>query len=112
MKLIHAVSLAVSLARAAATAASQTAPVYAPPPSGYYGDYGPPLRYVLALRGRNSSQAHAQQIGIQQPFDGRLARSEIVECCQEQSGIVRRSRIDAQPQRSAVSDFRFHRFRQ
>jgi hypothetical protein len=54
MKLIHAVNLAVSLARAAATAATQVAPVYAPPPSGYYGDYGPPLRYVLALRGRDA----------------------------------------------------------
>jgi len=53
MKLIHAVSLAVSLARAAGAVATQVAPVYAPP-SGYYGDYGPPLRYVLALNGRDS----------------------------------------------------------
>jgi hypothetical protein len=55
MKLIHAVSLAVSLARAAATPAAQVAPAYVPPPSsGYYGNYGPPLRYVLALSGRDS----------------------------------------------------------
>jgi len=57
MKLIHAVSLAVSLARAASTAAAQMVPAYAPPPSGYYGDYGPPLRYVLALSGRSSTWA-------------------------------------------------------
>lgn len=56
MKLIPAVSLAVSLVRAASATAVQLPPVYAPPPpSGYYGDYGPPLRYVLALSGRDST---------------------------------------------------------
>lgn len=56
MRLFPAVSLAVSLARAAAMAA-QAAPAHAPPPppSGYYGDYGAPVRYVLALSGRGSS---------------------------------------------------------
>ena len=57
MKLIPAVSLAVSLVRAAATSAVQVSPAYAqPPPPGYYGDYGPPLRYVLALSGRGSTR--------------------------------------------------------
>lgn len=55
MKLIPAVSLAVSLVRAAAAPAVQLSPDYAPPPSGYYGNYGPPLRYVLALSGRAST---------------------------------------------------------
>lgn len=57
MRLFPAVSLAVTLARAAATAAAQDAPAHAPPPppSGYYGDYGAPVRYVLALSGRGSS---------------------------------------------------------
>ena len=56
MKLIPAVSLAVSLVRAAAAPAMQLSPAYVPPPpSGYYGAYGPPLRYVLALSGRSST---------------------------------------------------------
>jgi len=56
MKLIPAVGLAVSLVRAAGAPALQLSPAYAPPPpSGYYGDYGPPLRYVLALSGRAST---------------------------------------------------------
>ena len=57
MKLIPAVSLAVSLVRAAAAPAMQLSPAYAPlPPSGYFGDYGPPLRYVLALSGCGSTR--------------------------------------------------------
>src|ERR1700746_2225923 len=64
MKLIHAVSLAVSLARAAGTAAAQLAPVYAPP-SGDYGDYGPPLRYVLALNGRDSLRTDPNRLRAQ-----------------------------------------------
>ncbi len=56
MKLISAVSLAVSLARAAGMPAVQVAPAYTPPPpSAYFGDYGPPLRYVLALSGRGAA---------------------------------------------------------
>lgn len=56
MKLLPAVGVALSLARLAATPAAQVAPAYvpSPPPSGFYGDYGPPLRYVLALSGRGS----------------------------------------------------------
>jgi hypothetical protein len=54
MKLIHAVSLAVSLARAASAAAAQLEPAYAAPPPGYYGDYGPPLRYLQVLSGHGS----------------------------------------------------------
>jgi hypothetical protein len=65
MKLIHAVSLAVSLARAAGTAATEVAPVYAPPPSGYYGDYGPPLRYVLALSGCDSLRTDPNRLRAQ-----------------------------------------------
>jgi hypothetical protein len=58
MKLIPAVSLAVSLVRAAAARAAEMSAAYAPPPpSGYFGDYGPPLRYVLALSGRASSRS-------------------------------------------------------
>lgn len=57
MKLIPAVSLAVSLVRAAAAPAVQMSAAYAPPPpSGYYGNYGAPLRYVLALSGRGSAR--------------------------------------------------------
>ena len=58
MKLIPAVSVALSLARLAGTPAAQMAPAYVPPPppSAYYGDYGPPLRYVLALSGRGSAR--------------------------------------------------------
>lgn len=56
MKLLPAVGVALSLARLTGTPAAQTAPAYVPPPtpSGFYGDYGPPLRYVLALSGRGS----------------------------------------------------------
>ena len=35
---------------------AQLAAVYAPPPPGYYGDYGPPPRYVLAMGGRLSDR--------------------------------------------------------
>lgn len=57
MKLIPAVTLAVSLVRAAAAPAVQVSADYTPPPSsGYYGDYGPPLRYVLALSSRGSTR--------------------------------------------------------
>lgn len=56
MKLLPAVGVALSLARLAGAPAAQMAPAYVPPPtpSGFYGDYGPPLRYVLALSGRGS----------------------------------------------------------
>jgi hypothetical protein len=55
MKLIPAVSLAVSLVRAAGAAAAHLTPAHVPlPPPGYYGDYGPPLRYLRALSGRGS----------------------------------------------------------
>ena len=35
---------------------AQLAAVYAPPPPGYYGDYGPPSRYVMAMGGRLSDR--------------------------------------------------------
>ena len=60
MKLIPALKLAVSLGRTARTPAGQPAPAYAPPPP-YYGDYGPPRRYALALRGRDSRPDFRQQ---------------------------------------------------
>lgn len=127
MKLIPAVSLAVSLARVTGTPAVQVPPVYAPPPpSGYYGDYGPPLRYVLALSGRSSlwiapdglrarrlsNQAPAQQAGIQQPLDRRPARLDLLECRHEQSRIVRNSGSDTHRHRQVGAHLGFHRLRQ
>lgn len=60
MKLINALRLAVSVGRTARTRAGQPAVLYAPPPP-YYGDYGPPRRYVLALGGRDSRRVREPQ---------------------------------------------------
>lgn len=49
MKIIPAF-LTESLRLAVHRPRAQLAAVYAPPPPGYYGDYGPPPRYVLAIR--------------------------------------------------------------
>lgn len=54
MKPNPAVSLAMTLARVAGMPAAQVAPAFVPPPSSaYFGDYRPPLRYLLALSGRS-----------------------------------------------------------
>jgi hypothetical protein len=69
MKLIPALRLAVSLGRTVRTPAGQPALAYAPAPP-YYGDYGPPRRYALALRGRDSCRDFRQQPPWYRPHHG------------------------------------------
>jgi len=53
MKIMPAFMTA-SLRRRADTLRAQLTAVYAPPPPGYYGDFGPPPRYAMAVsRGRD-----------------------------------------------------------
>ena len=71
MKLVTALRLAVSLGRTMRTRAGQPAFAHAPPPPPpYYGDYGPPRRYALALRGRESSRGFRQQPPWYRPHHG------------------------------------------
>ena len=68
MKVIPACRLAVSVGRRAGTPDAERARVYAPPPPGYYGDYGPPLRYVLVLGGRDSHRDFRRRRGWYDPY--------------------------------------------
>jgi hypothetical protein len=69
MKLIPALRLAVGLGRTVRTPAGQPALAYAPAPP-YYADYGPPRRYALALRGRDSCRDFGQQPPWYRPHHG------------------------------------------
>lgn len=68
MKLRSACRLPVSPSRAAARPAAQPSPAYAPLPPEYYADFGPPPRYLLALRGGDSYPDGLRRRGWYDPY--------------------------------------------